>query len=314
MQLGKIGSKLVRLRPLLADDALPGWCSPAKSLGMKPLWHRGDDDLRSASGKLLDRAGLGEYLRCAGDGDRSGEPSPEHVHELRHLLTWESRTGIGVNPDSLTASEGQIYSARFLRLRPGVCFVGEVELPDSAPPLSSLFPQALVLPWGGEGRRVAIELDSPEGEPRGIDWPKLSAAEVGENLLTVLLTPGIYHSRDLQQRPLWKPSDNGGLIAASVGRPLAISGWDLAGNAAERRASARARLSNSESLDGDFAPGRPRPTRFAAPAGSVYFWHRSRTKAASPPDLFPPHCDKPRDHDLGWGVALCGTWKPCTLD
>jgi len=305
VQIGKTGSNLVRLRPLVGDDLLPGWKSPIKGLDMKPLWHRGREDLRPATGKLLDRDGLEQYLRCTGDHEQAGVPTAEHVHELRHLLAWESRTGIGVNPDSLTAADGQIYSARFLRLRPGVCFVGEVDVPDTAPPLTTLFPQPLALPWGGEGRRVLIEC-----ETGGIEWPRLTAEEVGENLLTVLLTPGIYHSRDLDRRPLWKPSDNGGLIAASVGKPLAISGWDMAGNAATRE---RDRESRSDSLDDTVALGRPRPTRFAAPAGSVYFWHRSHTKAANAPEPFPPHCDKPQDHDTGWGVALCGRWKECDL-
>lgn len=307
VQIGKSlngASRLLRLRPWPRDVPLPGWHPPLD--GMRPLWHRGDQDIRPVQGKLLDLAGLREYLEWSSD---DGVPSPECVHEQRHLLTWDSRTGIGVNPDSHTAAEGQIYSARFLQLRPGVCFVGEIDLPASAPPLGELFEESLVLPWGGEGRRVRVDrIDS-------IAWPGVSVAEAGERLLTALITPGIFHSRDSSRRPLWKPYDNGQLIAAAVPKPLAVSGWDLAGNAAERRQQRGGGTSASNGTS-DFSNGRPRPTRFAVPAGSVYLWQRnaerSRPESKTEP-AYPRLCDKPQDHDTGWGVALIGTWKPCDL-
>jgi hypothetical protein len=58
VQVGKTGSELVRLRPLLDVGALRGWRWPIDGLDLKPLWHRGTEDVRPASGKLLDRAGL----------------------------------------------------------------------------------------------------------------------------------------------------------------------------------------------------------------------------------------------------------------
>lgn len=303
MQIGKPSdgvAQLKRLRPIPREIHVPGWQPRVGE--MRPLWSRSDDDLRAAEGLFFDLKSLAKYL--------SGEPRDEsqtlRAVSLRHLVAWEGRTGIGINPQSLTSEEGQIYSTRFLRLRPGVGFVGEVDVPESAGPTERLFPQSLVLPWGGEGRRVLVERCDATTGISGWTWPTVAATDIKTELLTVLITPGIFHSRDLRARPLWKPCECGELVAAAVPKPLAVSGWDMAGNAAERA---------ERGLDAT-AIGRPRPTRFAVPAGSVYLWRRSSKRAAEPPTLWPELCDKPQDHDLGWGVALSGVWrdgdfKPC---
>jgi CRISPR-associated protein Cmr3 len=68
------------------------------------------------------------------------------------------------------------------------------------------------------------------------------------------------------------------LVAAASGTPIAVSGWDV-------------------------ARGGPHPTRFAVPAGSVYFVEGPFT---------PPQqslCTDAEDVAQGWGFVLRGTWN-----
>jgi CRISPR-associated protein Cmr3 len=120
-----------------------------------------------------------------------------------------------------------------------------------------------VLPFGGEGRRVRVSL-----VPR-FDWCEPPA---GPRTLLMLTTPGQFAT----QAP-WRPQGLP-LAAAAVPGAVAVSGWDL-------------------------ARGGPKPTRFAAAAGSVYFLDGT-------PDGLPPGslADAPEDRLQGWGCYLKGVW------
>jgi CRISPR-associated protein Cmr3 len=87
--------------------------------------------------------------------------------------------------------------------------------------------------------------------------------------LWYLATPGLFGG--------WKLPDTAGtIVSAAVGNPLAISGWDNARNG-------------------------PRPTRFAAPAGSVYYIDSPVTESS--PRAFGNFTEE------GFGLALPGIWK-----
>jgi CRISPR-associated protein Cmr3 len=252
----------------------PGWQPPHD--GMLPLWTRSPQQIRHAGG-YIDHMGLRQYLL--------GESIPiQNIHQDDELFGFSDRTGIAIGPESAAAQEGMIYSTRMLALKPDVCFYAELELPHDAPPPDQLFSGGLALPWGGEGRRVRVE-----PLPNPFHWP--FAPPDDGRMLSLLITPGIFSNA---QYP-WKPRERGALVAAAVPKPLPVSGWDLSGSAEAAR-----------------APG-PKPTRFAVPAGAVYFWNRSDRKDAPGTPNGPPvvDCltDRPRDADAGWGLALCGTWK-----
>jgi CRISPR-associated protein Cmr3 len=68
-------------------------------------------------------------------------------------------------------------------------------------------------------------------------------------------------------------------VAVASGPGIPVSGWDV-------------------------ARGRPRPARFAAPAGSVYFVNNP-----DPDDRETSLCGDPEDLAQGWGFALRGTWN-----
>lgn len=207
----------------------------------------------------------------------------------------EDRTGIGIDPDRLTADQerGLIYSASYWRLLPGVSFYGEIDWPDDAPQVPSLeeaFPPSLVLPWGGEQRRVVVERLEQD---KRFDWQSLEPTAANGNLLTLLVTPGVFSNGSYR----WKPREQGTLRAACVPKPLPVSGWDLAGD-----------------TDNNHQP-RPRPTRFAVPAGAVYLWSRGKLHADEPIARgLRSLSDRPQDADNGWGLALSGIWKTSTLN
>jgi CRISPR-associated protein Cmr3 len=117
--------------------------------------------------------------------------------------------------------------------------------------------------WGGEGRRVRVER-----VPRH-DWQ--IELRAGERPFLLLTTPGLFEDGP---RPACL---NGRLVAAAAPEPIAVSGWDL-------------------------ALGGPKPNRFAAPAGSVYFLD-------SLPEPLPDSlCDDPLDCQKGWGCFFQGAW------
>jgi CRISPR-associated protein Cmr3 len=198
------------------------------------------------------------------------------------LFGFDDRVGIGVEPDRLTAEESILYGASFLALRPSYSArepdrpkrdLPEVVLyAEVLPPLEGFdatreaFRHSPTLPLGGEGRRARVEpvLRSP--------WPEEPTPSNPERPFLLLTTPGFFAAG-------WRPRDlDGRLVSAAVGGSTAVSGWDLARSA-------------------------PKPTRFAAAAGSVYFLD------ALPEDLAPDSlCDRPEDRLQGWGCYLKGVW------
>jgi CRISPR-associated protein Cmr3 len=127
----------------------------------------------------------------------------------------------------------------------------------------SLFPaEAAPLPLGGEGRHVALKRVSP------IAWPS-ARPDGAQGALLVLTTPAFFASG-------WRPP-NLALTSAAVPGSVAVSGWDL-------------------------ARGGPKPNRFAAAAGSVYFLKQL-------PEPVPDSLCEGEDAALGWGSFLHGVWS-----
>ncbi|HQU45165.1 MAG TPA: type III-B CRISPR module-associated Cmr3 family protein, partial [Pirellulales bacterium] len=238
-------------------------------LRLRPLWKRSAQPSEPARGFLTDRGQ--RAFRRGEDVDPDDLLKPEDLYEYDH------RTGIEIDADRLTAAESRIYGARFLSLGRGVTFryctegerydvvfYAEAQLPSEAPaePLAGID----LIAWGGEGRRARISVVNPAYE-----WPMALTGGDGKRPFLLLTTPGLFDDG-------WKPRClDGLLVAAAVPERLPVSGWDL-------------------------ARGGPKPNRFAAPAGSVYFLDAL-------PDN-PPHSlsDGDLERRQGWGCYLQGVW------
>lgn len=137
-----------------------------------------------------------------------------------------------------------------------------LEIDVPAKPAPMTLPEQAVIRLGGEGRQIHVRR-----LPDRIQWPTVKPRE-GRKLF-VLTTPGLFAGG-------WKPATLTP-IAAAVPTPIASSGWDL-------------------------ARGGPKPTRFAVPAGAVYFVDEASSVFA---EAF-SHGD---DAASGAGHALEGAWS-----
>jgi CRISPR-associated protein Cmr3 len=182
------------------------------------------------------------------------------------LYGFSERTGIGIDPDSFSVQEGLIYGAGFLALSKGICFYGEALLPDSAP--SSALDGIELVSFGGEGRKAVLR------QVPAAAWPSPPGG-AGQKSFLVLTTPAFFAGG-------WKPRAIAGKIAgAAVAEGIPVSGWDL-------------------------ARGGPKPTRFAAPAGSVYFLDELMTQSID--NL----SEGEEDLLTGYGCCLKGVWTDGT--
>ncbi len=206
------------------------------------------------------------YLQPAGLKAYLAGETPEEGSLVKagELYDFDYRTGIGIEPDQLTSEEGLIYAISLLSLRRGVGLYAEVRLPTDSP--DGLFSQESLLDFGGEGRKV---LARPVEQ---FTWPTVSARD--GRVLLLLTTPAVFEN-------VWCPKFSNGtsLVAAAVGGYQAFSGWDL-------------------------ARGGPKPTRFAVPAGSVYFVETSQGES-----LGDSLADSEEDRRLGYGCIVQGVWN-----
>jgi CRISPR-associated protein Cmr3 len=216
---------LLRVRPI-ADGQLPGWVPPES--GVRPLWLTCPEATESLGG-YVKPAGMRAFL--ADQPVLAKDVITES--DLSNLFDFDNRTGIAIEPDRLSAKEGEIYGISLLALQPHVGLYAEVTLAKGQ--TKDMFADLPTLNFGGEGRRVRLRvLDEP------FDWPQVQPSAEREKPMVVLTTPGIFSQG-------WKPlSVNGHLAAAAVPGSVAVSGWDL-------------------------AHGGPKPNRFAAAGGSTYF-------------------------------------------
>lgn len=178
----------------------------------------------------LDDDGLIAYLQGR---------APAQAYSNTDLFLTEEKIGLGINYDSRTAQESLLYHADFVRpLRTETSETGlAVGLDDLA---FKLLPQG-VLMLGGEGRAAYYEEIKTLPE-----MPRIKPGKV-----KVILTTPAYFAGGWQPEN-WSPwlGEKASLVSAAVGKPISISGWDL-------------------------ARGTPKPMRALVPAGSVYFFENA---------------------------------------
>lgn len=146
-------------------------------------------------------------------------PPQTDVCTAEHLWALEPRIGLCRAPESLIVGEGDLYSPRYVRLRREVAVgVGINHLPDSLKPLPPL------LSFGGESRMAMAEPWPHQALPNHppLDaFPRTSDGLV--RFLVMLLTPGRFAQGN---GPVDYLRQGARVVAACVGRPQFIGGWD----------------------------------------------------------------------------------------
>lgn len=207
----------------------------------------------------------------------------------------ESRLHVSLEASTLTAAQGMLYQTD------GVWFGKGMASPDGedqslwivAELSSAAPPEALALTLGGE-RRIATAAPAPEDL---LQVPsELGQALSGAEAVTMLLaTPGSFTDgwkpgwldSSLQGTPPGAPSSlRLRLKGASIQARSHVSGWDL-------------------------DSGRPKPVRWLAPSGSVYYFE---VVSGDPSDLsalwLRSVADTTQDRRDGWSLACWGVWAP----
>jgi CRISPR-associated protein Cmr3 len=214
---------------LVNKNNITSSCSPEVT-----CFFRGDSEgkTQSVNGRLIDNASMDNYVK--GNIPEVGL----HSKPMTNYMSKEPKIGIGRSNETHLTEEGQLFRVAYNRLenRQGERLNLLVEVngfDDSIVPIS----QYAVLPLGGERRSVAI---------KSVDFKLPEKPTIkGKFFKLCLLTPGLFST--------WYPTHlkekykGLQLIAAAVGRPVSIGGWDL-------------------------AKQKPKAMRKAAPAGSVFLF------------------------------------------
>jgi CRISPR-associated protein Cmr3 len=282
--------KVVRYTPLPADVvryAKEGYhfaLRPTRGLPFKtewpmaksfPLWPDKTEDVESPDpGGWLSEQELDDYLQGKEFRPLQGEM----------LFESEPRFGIALDYKTRRPVEHMLYQAEFIRLH--------------ASPGSEV---GLLVRLGPD---VTLPADSGTtalgGEARGARYRRLDASDVSaglglqapsERLKLVFLTPAWFSGG-------WQPADgNAGwsrllgspvtLVAAAVGRPQHIGGWDVAAR-------------------------WHKPMYHYVPAGSVYFFEFSQVKQPITLPIGPVTETPAKELSLsaqGFGQVVAGTWE-----
>ena len=150
----------------------------------------------------------------------------------------EERVHVGIDPSTRTAQDGVLFTTSMRRfVQPTTTGLRRLAVAASVEDRAASHLREVVH-LGGERRSSFATVHEDAGPPEAPALP-----EGTTRLRVVLVTPGLFADG-------WRPDEaqlgGGRLVGAAVGRPEAVSGWDM-------------------------AAGGPRPSRRMAPAGSVYW-------------------------------------------
>jgi CRISPR-associated protein Cmr3 len=208
---------------------------------------------------------VGDYLNQHGLKAflMGGVPDTHDLFKAEELFGFDERTGLAIAPETLTGIDGMLYGIRLLALQRNVCLYAEVVGEAEAAELKRRL--AGPLPLGGEGRYVRVApLDG------SCAWPESSSA--GRSLWLLISPAPLKEAHHPDTLP------HGTVVrGAATAAPISFSGWDVARNGPEK-------------------------TRFAVPAGAVYFVEGEFNPGQG------SFCTG-EDAAVGWGIALRGTWK-----
>lgn len=218
--------------------------------------------------------------------------SPNNAVNSSQLYQRESRFGIEIDNSLQAVQEGKIYQTEFIRCGDNVGLYIEIEGITALSETSYLDTGLIAI--GGENRAASYT------KTHGINWDNFrkdltNKLKYSDGFKIYLATPTIFDSEHQQGwLPKWIDTKtlsgeykgiNVQLIAAAISGYQTIGGWDVANN-------------------------KPKPTRRAVMAGSVYYF---QTKATPEEILTAFHWQNLADEDseaqIGYGLSLVGSWN-----
>ena len=231
-----------------ASNMPEGWC---------PLGLPNSDKVpgKSKDNLWLSETALEAYLK--------GQPF--NVTPEQDLFVFDERVGLGIDHKRRTNKQGLFYRARFVRPNEGVGLLVHTNM--------EVFK-------GAEGL-VGIGGESRTGHYQVVNYA-LPAAKAEGRVKVILLTPAYFTDGWLPLDADWSAwlGNSAKLVSYSVGKPLVISGWDIARKA-------------------------PKPLRHFLPAGSVFYFE----DAAWQDKAFTEDAANAPYSVMGFGAAAVGTWN-----
>lgn len=250
------------------------------------------------------------FYRAYLAGDSLNRPVKPELWDSEH------RIGVAIDPDTHTAAESKLYAAEHLRLRDGVKLRFAISEDPHQKEHADIAEKILQL--GGEQRFGKVTVADSA-------WKLPEITVTGKLIKWVLLTPAIFiggwlpgwidentgevklrvvngsrakrrHERDHTASWKYDPEKYGDqpiaakLVAAVVGKPQVIGGWDDA----------------------------PKPTHLAVPSGSIYYFEAGvegqseEEKGAEAKKLvkvLQGRCKSDFFGEKGLGLGICGTWR-----
>jgi CRISPR-associated protein Cmr3 len=213
----------------------------------------------------------------------------------------EGRMHVRLDPQTLTGADGALFQTRGLEWTYTTTDAAQRPLLDTA--------QRLALVVVTDAETIVAGMAPLGGERRMVRWmpgdTTLPACpeNVREQIKAtracrlILVTPAHFENG---HRPQWLLEPHAGitaqLVAAAVGRPQVVSGWDVAADNGANKPK-----------------GKPKPTRRLGPAGSVYFLKLDGDADAIDAwiDTMWMQClsDDEQSRLDGFGLAVVGTWS-----
>ncbi len=217
--------------------------------------------------------------------------TPESLEEIEGL-PLETRVHVAIDPKTLSAEEGQLFSVGYRSFESKSesghhTWSIRTRIKTDNTQISSIGH------LGGERRAVTLE------DKEHKDWfhcpPELKEAILkSTHLKLVLATPAIFSQG---WKPAWLEHEDTAnmpkglhglklrLISAAVGRREPVSGWNIRENSAKA-------------------------VRYMVPAGSVYFFELLEGNSEKIlENWLKPVSDNEQDRKDGFGLALWGVWK-----
>jgi len=260
---GKEKLKVHRLHPS-ADEG--GFCSDLPEGLLPTVFSSTENPGKAASGPKWWKAG--KFFEWLQGNVEDGLECTSSEFGIT-LPDSEERVHVGIDSDTLTAEDGNLFMTHMRRFtaRVGNEFQRFALLAWTTADLS----QKLAT-FGGE-RRLSRVVPVQTALPKPPE-------PVGNRLRVVLLTPGLFADG-------WRPSTQLGgakLVAACVGRPSSVSGWD-------------------------YDKGGPKASRRLTPAGSVYWLEFSNAEEATKwasENQYQSIADGEQDRRDGFGIIIIG--------